>query len=96
MSKQLELTNIYDSRTGNYLGQALVCSESCECAHISIGPYSWCKDCTESFLSGAKYGGTEITINNIDMPIFIDSLNTPYNEVRNTVVGEFKRRQRYS
>lgn len=46
----------------------------------------------DAFVEGAKYGGSDIVVNNINMPILIDSLNTPYSEIRNTIVRELGNR----
>ena len=92
MTKDLSRICLLDSRNSAYLGEALICPQGCECAYVAIGQRENVDYELSAFVEGAKYGGNDIVVNNINMPILIDSLNTPYNEIRNTIVRELGNR----
>lgn len=91
MKKELYTIELLDIR-GRFIGRALVCPESCECAYFTIGAPLASQDACDAFMEGATYGGQTINLNYINMPIEINSLYMPYDEVRNTIVNEMKRR----
>ena len=89
--KELFKVEILDIR-GRFIGRALVCPETCECAYFTIGAPLATQDACDAFVEGATYGGDSINLNYINMPIEINSLYMPYDEVRNTIINEMKRR----
>lgn len=92
MTKDLSRISLLDSRNQAYLGEALICPQGCECAYVAIGQRDYVDYELSAFVEGARYGDNDIVVNNINMPILIDSLNTPYNEIRNTIVKELGNR----
>lgn len=77
---------------GSFIGRALVCPSSCECPYFTVGSPLASRDACDAFIEGATYGGDSINLNYINMPIEINSLYMPYDEVRNTIVNEMKLR----
>lgn len=92
MERNFQVIDLIDSKTGNFLGQALYCAERKECATFTINNRANAGEILEAFAEGAKQVGGEVNFYHINMPIEINSHNTPYHEIRNTIVGEMEMR----
>ena len=90
MERNFQVVDLVDRRDGRYLGQALYCAERNDCPFFVIGARPHIGETMEAFVEGAKQVGGAINLYHINMPIEINSRNTPYNEIRNTVVGEMQ------
>lgn len=90
MERNFQVVDLVDRRDGRYLGQALYCAERNDCPFFVIGARPHIGEAMEAFVEGAKQVGGVINLYHINMPIEINSRNTPYNEIRNTVVGEME------
>ena len=73
-----------------FLGLGLFCQEKTDCPYFAINDRVATGELFEAFATGAKEMGGDINLYHINMPILIDSANTPYNEIRNTVVKEME------
>ena len=91
MKNELYMIELLGTR-GFFLGRALVCPSECCCPFFTINSPLASQDACDAFIEGATYGGRSINLNYINMPIEINSLYIPYDEVRNTIVNEMKRR----
>lgn len=89
-NKNFSVVDLVDNKNGRYLGQALYCEDCCDCPIFTINNRLAAGELLEAFTSGAKYTGADINLYHINMPIEINSVNTPYNEIRNTIVEEMK------
>lgn len=92
MERNFQVIDLIDQTDGHYLGQAIYCAERGECPFFKIGSRLNSGEVFEAFLEGAKQVGGNINLYHINMPIEINSRNTPYNEIRNTIVGEMEMR----
>lgn len=92
MERNFQVVDLIDQLTGRYLGQALYCAERKECPFYSINSRPNTGEALEAFVEGARQVGGEINLYHINMPIEINSRNVPYNEIRNTIVGEMEMR----
>ena len=92
MERNFQVVDLIDQLTGRYLGQALYCAERKECPFYSINSRPNTGEAFEAFVEGARQVGGEINLYHINMPIEINSRNVPYNEIRNTIVGEMEMR----
>lgn len=91
MNRNFQVIDLIDSKNGRYLGQALYCAEQKECPIFTLNSRANAGEFLEAFSESAKQVGGEINLYHINMPIEINT-NTPYNEIRNTIVGEMKMR----
>lgn len=92
MDRNFQVVDLIDSKTGRFVGQALYCNERNECPFYTAN-YSRIAagEILEAFVAGAKEVEGSINLTHINMPIKINT-NTPYNEIRNTIVGEMEMR----
>lgn len=92
MDRNFQVIDLIDARSGRFVGQALYCGERKECPFYTAS-YSRMNagEAVEAFVTGAKEVGGTINLTHINMPIEINT-NTPYNEIRNTIVGEMEMR----
>lgn len=92
MDRNFQVIDLIDARSGRFVGQALYCGERKECPFYTAN-YSRMSagEVVEAFVAGAKEVGGTINLMHINMPIEINT-NTPYNEIRNTIVGEMEMR----
>lgn len=92
MTRNFQVVDLTDTITGRYLGQALYCAERNECPFVLLNSRTNTGEALEAFVEGAKQVGGAINLYHINMPIEINSRNVPYNEIRNTIVGEMEMR----
>ena len=92
MERDFQVIDLIDNLTGRYLGQALYCAERKECSFFSINSRQNTGEALDAFVEGARQVGGIVNLYHINMPIEIDSRNIPYNEIRNTIVGEMEMR----
>lgn len=92
MTRNFQVVDLVDQRDGRYLGQALYCAERKECPFFTVNSRPNAGEILEAFVEGAKQVEGMINLYHINMPIEINSRNTPYNEIRNTIVGEMEMR----
>ena len=90
MERNFQVVDLVDSATHQYLGQALFCKNKAECPYFAINDRVMTGELFEAFATGAKEVEGIVNLYHINMPILIDSSNTPYNEIRNTVVKEMQ------
>lgn len=90
MDRDFQVVDLVDSTTHQYLGQALFCKNKSECPYFAINDRVMTGELFEAFATGVKEAGSMVNLYHINMPILIDSSNTPYNEIRNTVVKEMQ------
>ena len=90
MERNFQVVDLVDSSTHQYLGQALFCKDRTECPYFAINDRVMTGELFEAFATGAKEMDGKINLYHINMPILIDSSNTPYNEIRNTVIEEMQ------
>ena len=90
MIREVNVVDLIDSSNGRYLGQALYCSEIEDCPVLTVNNRLTAGELAEAFAQGVRFGGADINLYHINMPIEINTINTPYNELRNTIVGEMK------
>ena len=88
MERNFQVVDLVDGATRKYLGQALFCSERNECPYFAINDRVTAGELLDAFMVGAKEMDGKVNLYHINMPIIIDSNNTPYNEIRNTIVKE--------
>ena len=92
MERNFQVIDLVDSRSGRFVGQALYCGERKECPIYTVDPSRInAGEIAEAFVAGAREVGGTINLTHINMPIEINT-NTPYNEIRNTIVGEMEMR----
>ena len=91
MERNFQVVDLVDSSNGRYVGQALYCGERHECPlfvinfnRMNVG------EIVEAFTIGAKEVGGTVNLTHINMPVEINTGNTNYNEIRNTVVKEMQ------
>ena len=88
MERNFQVVDLVDVSNGRYVGQALYCGERGECPFYTINfSRMSAGEMTEAFITGAKEVGGVVNLTHINMPIEINT-NTPYNEIRNTIVKE--------
>ena len=92
MERNFQVVDLVDHSTGRYLGQALYCAERKECPFFTVNSRTNAGEILEAFVEGAKQVEGNINLYHINMPIEINSRNVPYNEIRNTIVGEMEMR----
>lgn len=92
MERTFQVVDLVDSINDRYLGQALYCAERKDCPFFTINNRANAGEIFEAFVAGAKEAGGTINLYHINMPIEINSRNVPYNEIRNTIVGEMEMR----
>lgn len=92
MERNFQVVDLIDYKDGRYLGQALYCAERKECPFFVIDNRAQAGEAFEAFVEGAKQVGGTVNLYHINMPIEINSRNTPYKEIRNTIVGEMEMR----
>ena len=90
MERNFQVVDLVDSSTHKYLGQALFCKDRTECPYFAINDRVLTGELFEAFVTGAKEMEGQVNLYHVNMPIIIDSLNTPYNEIRNTVIKEMQ------
>lgn len=90
MERNFQVVDLIDSKNGRYLGQALYCCERKECPLFTINDRVSAGEMFEAFGTGAREVGGTVNFYHINMPIEINSNNTPYNEIRNTIVKEMQ------
>lgn len=90
MERNFQVVDLVDSVTRKFLGQALFCAERTECPYFAINDRVMTGELFEAFATGGKEAGGNINLYHINMPIMIDSNNTPYNEIRNTIIKEMQ------
>lgn len=90
MDRTFHVIDLIDSTSGRYLGQALYCGARKECPFFTLQNRANAGEILEAFVEGAKQAGSVINLYHVNMPIEINSRNTPYNEIRNTVVDEME------
>lgn len=90
MERNFQVVDLVDSSTHKYLGQALFCQEKTDCPYFAINDRVMTGELFDAFVTGAKEMQGTVNLYHINMPIMIDSANTPYNEIRNTVVKEME------
>lgn len=90
MQRNFQVVDLVDASTHKYLGQALFCKDKIDCPYFAINDRVMTGELFEAFVTGAKEVQGEVNLYHINMPIMIDSANTPYNEIRNTVVKEME------
>lgn len=88
MVRNFQVVDLVDASTRKYLGQALFCQDKVDCPYFAIDNRMATGELFEAFCAGAREVGAEVNLYHINMPILINSANTPYNEIRNTVVEE--------
>lgn len=91
MEREFQVVDLIDSENGRYVGQALFCPNKEDCPVALVGSRYNTGIALDSFVEGAKQVGGQVNLYHINMPIEI-STQMPYNEIRNTVVGEMKMR----
>ena len=89
-NKCLSVVDLIDHKTGQYIGQALYCEDCCDCPVFTVNNRLAAGELLEAFVSGARHVGADVNLYHINMPIEINTRNTPYNEIRNTIVEEMK------
>ena len=92
MERNFQVVDLVDYKDGRYLGQALYCNERKECPFFVINTRTNAGEALEAFVEGAKQVEGTINLYHINMPIEINSRNTPYSEIRNTIIGEMEMR----
>ena len=92
MERNFQVIDLVDSKDGRYLGQALYCAERKDCPLFTLSSRLNSGEVLDAFVEGAKQVEGAINLYHINMPIEINSRNTPYNEIRNTIVGEMEMR----
>lgn len=92
MKREFQVIDLIDSSNGRFLGTALYCPHKEDCAFYTLNNRYQSGEMLESFVEGARQVGGEINLYHINMPIEINTINTPYNEIRNTVVDKMKLR----
>ena len=92
MERNFQVVDLVDSATRKYLGQALFCNERNECPYFAINDRVATGELFDAFVVGAKEMDGKVNLYHINMPIIIDSNNTPYNEIRNTIIKEMSTR----
>lgn len=90
MERNFQVVDLIDSKTGRYLGQALYCNERKECPFFTVSTRATAGEILEAFVEGAKQVEGVINLYHVNMPVEINSTNTPYNEIRNTIVKEME------
>lgn len=90
MERNFQVVDLVDSTSHQYLGQALFCQDKKDCPFYTVNDRVASGELFEAFVTGAKEMGGNVNLYHINMPILIDSGNTPYNEIRNTVVKEME------
>ena len=90
MERNFQVVDLVDSSTHKYLGQALFCKDRTDCPYFAINDRVLTGELFEAFVTGAKEMEGQVNLYHVNMPIIIDSLNTPYNEIRNTVIKEMQ------
>lgn len=90
MERNFQVVDLVDSISRKFLGQALFCEDRADCPYFAINDRVTTGELFEAFATGAREMGGQINLYHINMPIVIDSPNTPYNEIRNTVVKEMQ------
>lgn len=90
MERNLQVIDLIDSKNGRYLGQALYCYERKECPFFTINNRADAGEIIEAFVEGAKQVEGIINLYHINIPIEINSADTPYNEIRNTIVDNME------
>ena len=90
MERNFQVVDLIDNASHQFLGQALFCGEMIDCPFFAINDRITTGEMLEAFTTGAKEVGGNINLYHINMPILIDSGNTSYNEIRNTVVKEMQ------
>lgn len=91
MEREFQVIDLIEAKNGRYLGQALYCADRKECPFFTVNNRTSAGEVFEAFVEGAKQTGGEIKLYHINMPIEINT-NTPYTEIRNTIVGEMEMR----
>lgn len=92
MERNFQVIDLVDYKDGRYLGQALYCAERKECPFFTVNSRANAGEMLEAFVEGAKQVEGTVNLFHINMPIEINSRNTPYSEIRNTIVGEMEMR----
>lgn len=90
MDRDFSVVDLVDSKNGRYIGQALYCSNEEECPLFTVRDRFYSGEMIEAFVEGAKQVGGTITLYHINTPVEINIAETPYNEIRNTVVKEMQ------
>ena len=90
MERNFQVVDLVDSATRKFLGQALFCADRTDCPYFAINDRVMTGELFDAFATGAKEMDGNINLYHINMPILIDSSNTPYNEIRNTVIKEMQ------
>lgn len=90
MERNFQVVDLVDSTSHQYLGQALFCKDKADCPYFAINDRVATGELFDAFEIGAKEVGGTVNLYHINMPILIDSNNTPYNEIRNTIVKEMQ------
>lgn len=90
MERNFQVVDLIDSVSHQFLGQAMFCGERLDCPFFVINDRMASGELFEAFATGAREVGGEVNLYHINMPILIDSGNTPYTEIRNTVVKEMQ------
>lgn len=90
MNCNFQVVDLVDVSTKKYLGQAIFCKDKIDCPYFAINDRAATGELFEAFVTGARETGSDVTLYHINMPILIDSSNTPYTEIRNTVVREMQ------
>ena len=90
MERNFQVVDLIDSTSRQFLGQALFCAEQENCPYFAINNRLFTGEMFEAFATGAKEVGGIVNLYHVNMPILIDSSNTSYNEIRNTVVKEMQ------
>ena len=90
MERNFQVIDLIDSKTGRYLGQALYCNERKECPFFTVNNRANAGEIFDAFVEGAKQVEGSFNLYHVNMPVEINSTNTPYNEIRNTIVKEME------
>ena len=90
MERNFQVVDLVDSVTHKFLGQALFCADRTDCPYFAINDRVMTGELFDAFVTGAKEMDGNVNLYHINMPILIDSSNTPYSEIRNTVIKEMQ------
>lgn len=92
MTRKFYVIDLIERYNDRYLGQALYCAERKECPFYTFNTRTHSGEVLEAFVEGARQVDGEVNLYHVNMPIMIESHNTPHNEIRNIIVSEMKTR----
>lgn len=91
MERNFHVIDLIEKGSRRHLGQALYCGERKECPFFTFNDRINTGETLEAFAEGAKQVGGTVNFYHVNMPMEIN-MNMPYNEIRNTIVGEMEMR----